>query len=187
MEDFNNAGPSFDVIPDNTMCTLQIAIQPGGSGDGGWLTTASTAKGQSDGLALELTVVDGEHAKRKLWTRLTLSGTTEGHQTATEISRFTLRKILESARGIRPEDQSEAAKKARQIENYGELNNLRFVARLAALPPRDGYRAKNTIAEVITPDQQDWRQPEQIGPTINPPVTPSQKPKGGEITRPSWA
>jgi hypothetical protein len=183
MEDFNDAGPqkSFDVIPAGTICTLQITVRPGKVGDGGWLTAANTAKGNSIGLDLELMAVDGEYAKRKVWIRLTLSGSTDGHQTASDISKRTLRAILESARGIRPDDQSEAAKKARQIESYGDLNNLRFVARLDVLPARDGYQAKNVIDEVVTPDAQAWRQPEQMTPT------PSQTATAGQIDRPTWA
>ena len=189
MEDFNDAGPqkSFDVIPAGTICTLQITVRPGNAGDGGWLTAANTTKGNSIGLDLELVVVDGEYAKRKVWIRLTLSGSTDGHQTASDISKRTLRAILESARGVQPNDQSEAAKRARQINNFGDLNNLRFVARLDVLPARDGYQAKNTIAEVITPDQQVWRQPEQINQAINATSGLSQKATAGEITRPTWA
>src|SRR5262249_24605200 len=150
MHDFNDAGlqRSFDVIPANTICTLQITIQPGNAGEGGWLTAANTAKGPSEGLALEFTVVDGEYANRKLWMKLTLSGSPDGHQTAAGISNRTLRAILESARGIRPDDQSEAAKKARQIESYGDFNGLRVVARIGLQPATDAYKAKNTIDEV---------------------------------------
>jgi hypothetical protein len=110
------------------------------------LTAANTAKGNSTGLDLELIVVDGEYAKRKMWLRLTLSGSTDGHQTARDISRRTLRAMLESAHGIRPDDQSKEAEQARRINNYGDLNNLRFVASLDVLPARDGYQAKNTMA-----------------------------------------
>ena len=76
MEDFNDVGPqkSFDVIPAGTICALQITVRPGNAGDGGWLTAANTTKGNSIGLDLELVVVDGEYAKRKVWIRLTLSG-----------------------------------------------------------------------------------------------------------------
>jgi hypothetical protein len=38
-----------------------------------------------------------------------VAGTTSGHAEAGEISRNTLRAILESARGIKPDDKSEAA------------------------------------------------------------------------------
>src|SRR6516162_461569 len=145
--DFNTAGGQRDVIPANTICTLQLTIRRGGAGDGGWLRKSSD--GASEGLDCEFTVVNGEHAKRKLWQLFTLRGTTSGHAEAGDISRNTLRAILESARGIKPGDTSEAAQNARKVSGWGDFDQLCFVARLGVRPPRDRYAAKNTILEVI--------------------------------------
>ena len=162
MQDFNDAGPQrlFDLIPANTVVTVQIFVRPGSVGDGGWLRRSKD--GGSEGLDLEFTVVDKEYAKRKLWMLLTLGGTTEGHSEAGRISREKLRAILESARGIRPDDNSEAAAQARRIADYGELNNMRFIARIGVEPARNGFKAKNTLEEVITPDRTDWHHVEQV-------------------------
>jgi hypothetical protein len=198
MLDFNDAGPqnSFDVIPDGTVVVLQATVKPGGAGQGGWTTPASTAKGNSEGLDLELTVVDGEHAKRKIFVRLTISGTGEGHRTAAGISHKTLCAILESARGIRPDDETEAAKQARRVASYGDFNGLRFIARLGVLPPKDGYKAKNTIDLIITPDMPDYQQPQQVAVAASSGTGATAAPTqgkttgatgGGEIARPQWA
>jgi hypothetical protein len=189
--DFNNAGEqrSLDVIPADTICTLQLTIRRGGAGDDGWLKRA--ADGASEGLDCECTVVDGKYAKRKLWQLYTLHGTTPGHAEAGEISRNTLRAILESARGIRPDDKSEAAQNARKVSSWADFDGLRFVARLGVRPPRDGYQAKNTILAVITPERQAWKQPEQIsaktvtGGAASAPASTS--PPANAIARPQWA
>jgi hypothetical protein len=123
-------------------------------------------------------VVDGEFAKRKLWQLFTLHGTTPGHAEAGEISRNTLRAILESARGIRPDDKSEAAAAARKVASWDEFDQIRFVARLGVRPPKDGYAAKNTILEIITPERKAWVKPEQIAKPAAPPAN--------AITRPQW-
>ncbi len=193
--DFNNAGEqrSFDVIPANTICTLQLMIRAGGAGDGGWLKRS--ADGASEGLDCEFVVTDGEHAKRKLWQLFTLDGTKPGHAEAGKISRNTFRAILESARGIRPDDESEAAKAARKVSGWGDFDQIRFVARLGVRPPKDGYPAKNTILDVITPDRQAWTKPEQITKTANgagqvnsgTPATPATTPPANAIARPQWA
>jgi hypothetical protein len=149
------------VIPANTICTLQLTIRPGGAGDGGWLKRS--ADGASEGLNCEFVVVDGQYVKCKLWHLFTLRGTTPGHAVAGEIPRNTLRAILESAHGIRPDDNSEAAQAKRKVSGWQDLDGLRFVARLGVRPPKDGYAAKNTILEVITPERQAWKQPEQLG------------------------
>lgn len=191
--DFNEAGEqrSFDVIPANTVCTLQMTIRPGGVGDGGWLKRS--ADGGSEGLDCEFVVTDGQYAKRKLWQLFTLKGTTQGHAEAGEISRNTFRAILESARGIRPDDKSEAAQAARKVSCWQDFDSLRFIARLGVRPPRDSYPARNTIFEIVTPERQIWKKPEQIerdllGRPASPGATaPSSTPPANAISRPQWA
>jgi hypothetical protein len=113
-----------------------------------------------------------------------LSGTTDGHATTADITMRRLCAILESARGIKPTDVSEAAKKARVAE-YADFDGIRFMAKIGVEPARDGYKAKNTLAEAITPDHKEWHAIEQdtrpaadtTAPTGN--VTP--------IAKPAWA
>jgi len=192
MPDFNTAGPqrSFDVIPANTVATLQITVRPGHAGDGGWLRRSKD--GSSEGLDLEFTVVHGEHAKRKFWALLTLSGTTDGHAEAARISQSKIRAMLESARGVRPDDMSEVAVKARWIADYGELNNLRFIGRIGVQPPQNGYKAKNVLDEVITPDRTDWQAIEQVAfeQAAEESAATAAKPSASapaKIERPAWA
>src|SRR6516225_4304979 len=98
--DFNTDGEqrSFDVIPDNTVCTVQMTVKPGGAGKDGWLTRSKD--GNSEHLNCEFIVVDGPHAKRKFWGRYTVIGV--NHEQAIEISRKALKAMLESAKSIRP-------------------------------------------------------------------------------------
>jgi hypothetical protein len=182
---FNTAGEqrSLDVVPANTICTLQMTIRPGGAGDNGWLKRS--ADGQSEHLDCEFTVVDGQFAKKKLWQPFTLRGTAPGHAEAGEISRNTLRAILESARGIKPDDKSEAAAAARKVASWGEFDQIRFMARLGVRPPRDGYGAKNTILEIITPERKAWAKPEQIAKPAASAAAPAAPPANA-ITRPQW-
>src|SRR6516164_2642432 len=67
--DFNKDGEqkTFDVIPDNTICTVQLTVLPGGAGPDGWLTRAKN--GNSEHLNCEFTVIDGPYGKRKFWNR----------------------------------------------------------------------------------------------------------------------
>jgi hypothetical protein len=186
---FNDANEqrAFDVIPAGTIVTLQLKIRSGGAGDG-WLSKASD--GASDGLDCEFIICDGPYAKRKLWQRFTLHGTTPGHAEAGQISRGTLRALLESARGIRPDDNSDAAQKARMVASWGDFDGLRFVARIGVKPPQNGYAARNSIAEVITPERQSWTKPEQIerqepSSTMGPSALAAAP--ANSIARPEWA
>jgi hypothetical protein len=179
MTDYNDAGNqrTFELIPDRTVVPVQLTVRPGNVGEGGWLSRSKD--GHSEGLDCEFTVTDGDYAKRKFWTRFTVDGTTPGHTEAADISRRTLRAILESARGIRPDDQSEDAKKAR-VAVYGDFNGLRFLVRVGVQPPRDGYPAKNILREVITPDRREWTAIDQ-GSKPAVPTVPAASPK------PEWA
>ena len=70
---------------------------------------------------------------------------------------------------------------------------MRFVARLGVEPPTDRYTAKNTILEVITPDRQAWKQPEQIQrdltgkPAAGNVAIETATPPANAIARPQWA
>jgi hypothetical protein len=184
MVDYNQAGAqrSFDVIPDGTIVVVQINIRPGDTGADGLLKRSNN--GQAEGLDAEFTVVEGEYAKRKFWSFMVVSGTTDGHEQAADITRRRLRAILESAKGIKPEDVSEAAKAARNAE-YADFDGLRFMCRLGIEPARGDYKAKNIIAEVVTPDRKEWHAIEQQ------PKAERAK-KGADnaptpITKPAWA
>jgi hypothetical protein len=188
---FNNDGKqrTFEVIPDNTICTVQLTVRPGGVGPGGWLTCAKD--GNSQHLYCEFAVLDGPNANRKFWLRYTVIG--NNHADAIDISRKTLRAILESARGVRPDDKSEAAKLARHPQGWQDFDQLRFVVRVGVEPPKDGYAAKNTIREIITPDRQGWKKVEQVDrslndkPATNTPTATTAAQPANVIARPLWA
>jgi hypothetical protein len=154
-----------ELIPADTVATVQLTIRPGGAGEGGLLKRSQD--GGCEMLDCELVVVDGPHMKRKLWERMIISGTTDGHAKAAEISRGKLRAILESARGIKPNDTSKEARKARTAE-LGDFDGLRFIVKIGIEKGRarndgtgESYPDRNIIASVITPDRKDWHTVEQ--------------------------
>jgi hypothetical protein len=151
--DFNDAKPQRDVIPPGTEASVRMTIKPGGAGDGGWLTRSE--KGTSEGLNCEFTLLDGPHEKRKFWDWLLVNGTTDGQIQMAESNRAKFRAMLESARGIRPDDESDAAKQARRVTSCADLDGLCFIARIGVKPPQNGNRAKNTLDRIVTPDE--WR------------------------------
>jgi hypothetical protein len=180
--DFNDASPqrAFDVIPASTVATLRITVQPGNAGEG---ALRRSKDGNSAALDCAFTVVDGPYFKRKFWGLFTLVGTTPNHATAAEISRSRLRAILESARGIRPDDMSDAAKQARQVASYQDFDGLCFVGRIGVEPARGEHKAKNILAEAITPDRKEWH-------PINQEAKPAAKAAASNvapIAKPAWA
>jgi hypothetical protein len=179
--DFNTAKEqrSFEVIPSGTIAVTQLTIRPGDIGEGGLLKLSKN--GEAEGLDCEFLVVEGPYAGRKFWSFMVLAGRTDGHATAADITRSRLRAILESARGIKPADVSEAAKKARVAE-YADFNFIRFMARIGVEPAKGDYKAKNILQEVVTPDQKDWYPIEQVADQM---IIRPEADKA--IVKPAWA
>lgn len=191
--DFNNAQEQREgtLIDDGTIAVVHLTLRPGNSGEGGWEKRSKA--GDSQALDCEFTVVDGKFTKRKFWSLFTVSGVSEGHQKAAQISGSRIRGILESARGIRPDDESDAAKSARRISSYGELDGLRFVAKIGIEKGKDGYKDKNTLSIAVTPDRKDWVKVEQVSHGSVASVAASNVAHNaaaasqGGVTKPSWA
>ena len=141
--DFNDAeSKGYGVIPQGTVVPLIMTVRPGKHGDGGWESTS--AKSEYTWLDCEFTVTGGQYRNRKFWQNMMVSGPSD---TAISITRSTLRGILESARQIKPDDESEAAKAKRIVTGYGDFSGLEFVAKVKVVK-QDGYDDKN---ELLTP------------------------------------
>ena len=90
----------------------------------------------------------------------------DNFRTAVRIGLAKLRSIVESARAIRPDDNSDAAKAKRRIESYREFDGICFVAQLKRKAAENGYRARNVVDYVIIPGDPDWSpSPTQPSPT----------------------
>lgn len=188
MYDYNDAGPqrTFEVIPAGTIAVVEMSIRSGNAGEDGLLKRSKD--GGCEGLDAELTVVEGEYAKRKIWSFMVVSGTTDGHAQAADITKSRLRAILESARNIKPADVSEAAKKARTTTRYADFDGIRFMAKLGVEPASGDYKAKNILAEVITPDRKEWHAVQQEPKAKAAPNSGAAgQAAPAQISKPTWA
>ena len=188
-----------ELIPHNTLASVLMRLRAGGVGEDGLLKR--TAKGDAEMLDGEFTVIDGPYAKRKFWDNFLLEGTTDGQKEMAKTNRGRLKKILESARGIKKDDTSEQ-NLAKYQASLKDFNNLVFIARIGVRkggqPKNDGsgesWSDKNYLLAAITPDQKDWHPVEQpppfngggAGAAATPPAdtTPSGT---TPITPPAWA
>jgi hypothetical protein len=180
--DFNKADKprGFDLIPSGTECVLQITIRPGNDKQDPLLKTSKD--GNSSALDCECVVVEGPFARRKIWKLLTLTGNTEGHVQARDISMAFIRAVLESAHNVRYDDNSEAAQAARKIDSWDDLNNLRFLGKITVRKNPD-YGDKNDV-DVITPEHKAYREVSQI----KAPKLPIDMPTQSKIDKinPKW-
>lgn len=126
--DFNDAesnSGSFEIIPAGTIAPMIMTVRPGAVGDGGWLTTSATS--QYNWLNCEFAITDGPFRGRKIWQLMMIEGPSEA---AVNITRSTLRGIIESARGIKATDESAEAKAKRVINNYGDFSGMEFTGKI---------------------------------------------------------
>jgi len=160
--DFNGADTqdaAFDPIPANTLAKVCLTIRPGGAGPEGWLTQSRTSTALY--LNTEAIVMEGSFARRRIYTRIGFRGKAAngpGEDTYGNYGRALIRGILESARGVRSDDQSETARTARMIRSLGELSGLEFVARIGIERDRDrpDEPGRNVIKAAIGPDHADY-------------------------------
>jgi hypothetical protein len=181
--DFNTAKEQmdFDIVPAGTIAVVQMNIRAGECGEDGILSRSKS--GEAEGLDTVFTIVDGKYTKRKFFAFQVVSGTTDGHATAGQITHSKLRAILESARGIKPTDVSEAAKKARSA-SYVDFDGIRFIARIGVEKGTNGYKDKNVLERVITPEMKEWHQVEQVDQAAAPSTPDNDRNK---IVKPNWA
>lgn len=159
--DFNGADTqdaAFDLIPANTLVRVTLTIRPGGAGPEGWLTQSKTSTALY--LNTESIIMEGPFARRRIYTRIGFRGKNagSGDDTYGNRGRALIRGILESARGIKAEDQSDAARSARMIRSLGELSGLEFVARIGIERDKDrpDEPGRNVIKAAIGPAHGDY-------------------------------
>lgn len=159
--DFNGADTqdaAFDLIPANTLVRVTLTIRPGGAGPEGWLTQSKTSTALY--LNTEAIIMEGPFARRRIYTRIGFRGKNagSGDDTYGNRGRALIRGILESARGIRAEDQSDAARSARMIRSLGEMSGLEFVARIGIERDKDrpDEPGRNAIKTAIGPEHGDY-------------------------------
>jgi len=177
--DFNGADSqdaAFDLIPANALVKLCLTIRPGGAGPEGWLTQSKTSSALY--LNTEAIVLDGPYARRRIYTRIGFRGKDAGGSAEDSYAnrgRALIRGILESARGIKAADQSEAARVARMIRSLGELSGLDLVAKIGIEKDKDKPEdtGRNVIKAAIGADHADYLRlmGDMPTPSVQPPVS----------------
>lgn len=179
-----------DVIPHKTLAKVHMKIRPGGYDDPskGWTGGYATRSDNTGAVYLdcEYTVIGGKYNKRKVWSLIGLHSP-KGPKWE-QMGRSFIRAALESARGVKPQDASETAMKARQISGFADLDGLEFVVQIDVEEAEAGseYGDKNKINNVIPATHKQYAElMSGTAPTqsANTQTAPAQS--GGGM--PAWA
>ena len=157
MHDFNGAEPqqnAFELIPAGTLVKVRLTIRPGGIGPEGWVTQSRTSEAQY--LNTEAVILDGPHARRRIYTRIGLRGKGgQGDDTYANRGRSLIRGILESARGVAAVSPWLRPRRTRLADEQRLLSvadlttrHVRAIARRVDVLVRDGH-ARPLLAELV--------------------------------------
>ena len=157
--DFNSAAEqsSYDLIPKGTVVRVRMTIKPGGYDDPsqGWTGGYATRRMTTGSVYLncEFVVLDGPFARRKMWSLIGLYSAKGAEWT--NMGRTFIKAILNSARGINPNDSSPAAQNARRISGFADLEGIEFVGKVDWDKDQNG-QDKCVIKSAVTPEHKDY-------------------------------
>lgn len=177
--DFNDAEQqtSFDLIPKGTLAKVRMTLKPGGHDDAarGWTEGYATESFDTGSvyLAAEFVVLEGEFARRKLWSNIGLHS--PKGDTWANMGRTFIRAALNSTYGYLPTDQSVDAQNARRITSFCGLDGLEFVVRIEVEKDNKGEN-RNLVKQPIEPDHKDYA---RLMNGISSPVTLPKGPSSG--------
>jgi hypothetical protein len=154
--DFNDARQNSNLIPKGTIARVRLTIRPGGFNDPAQGWTGGYAKRGASGavyLDVEYTVLEGQYAKRKIWSMIGLyspKGPDWGN-----MGRGFMRGMLNSSRGLSDKDNSPEAQNARRIASFADIDGLEVVARIDVGTDSNG-QDKNDIRQALTRDHKEY-------------------------------
>lgn len=162
LTDFNTAESQSNLIPACTIAKAQITIQPGGYEPDYWLTKSPNTG--SIYLNAEFTITEGPYAKHRIYQIIGIkSSKADGQDKWSEMGRSMIRSILESARNIKPSDNSEQANHMRKLQSISELNGLECMVKISIEYDKTGkYGDRNRIMAIITPKDKEYKQNNEI-------------------------
>ena len=161
-------------IPDGTFVKLAMNIRAGGStvpGNDPMDNGLFTASKSSDALGLdaEFTVTAGPYAHRKVFSWMTISGGAlddKGNSKGWNMTKTSLRAMIDSALGLDPKDVSPAAAQSRRVGGFAQFSGIEFWANIGIEPGNEilqngqgtgrFYDDKNVIDRIVVPGDAEY-------------------------------
>lgn len=174
----------FDLIPDGTLAWAYLTVRPFNP-DQGLIEKESAATPGNKYLDCELTIAEGEFARKKVWTIIGVAGS----EKFVNMGGAQIRAILECGRDAGPHNPNGYV----IGDDYGEFWDpargapVRVGVKIGVEKGKDGHKDKNTIKAFLSPNPEASSHKDYLrlvaGDTvaIAKPATPS-----GAPTQPSW-
>ena len=166
MYDLNDAEPQRGGVIEPCYAKIIGTLRPGGANgpapaDHGLLKPSKQTGSDVLMLDWEFTIVEGRNARRKFWQTMTVSGgevDEKGQSKGWNITKSTLRAMIDSALGLNPKDESDGARQRRQLPSFSALSGITFIGKIGIKKDKDSkYPDQNILAHVVTPDEKEWQ------------------------------
>ena len=138
-----------------------------------------------------MTIVGGSYNSRKVWHRLFVDGDKMSERNvpiAKEIGLKTMRLIIESAKGINPDDNSPEAQQSRQLNSIEQLSGMELCIKIGIEEGTNGYADRNKLIAPLTPNQTGYvtgNTTSNVQP--NTATQPTVNSSGSDNNVPNWA
>lgn len=159
--DFNNAAiskPKALLIPHGTIAKTIMNVRSGGYEKDKYLS--KSAHTGAIYLHAEFIIMDGPFSRRRIFQNIGVIGNNKvgDNDVFGTRGRSLLRGLIESAKGIIPNDESETSQNARKIDNFGELNGMICVVKIGIDKDKSGkFEDRNTIICAVTPEKKEYQ------------------------------
>lgn len=144
-----NAQGGSELIPDGTLAWAIVTVRPGSE------RRCLTPSKSSDGayLDVELTILEGKYARRKVWDRIGL----EGSEKWVARGMSSVRHILEVGRQMTDYSPGQPGYRLGSQNGQGdfvfmELNELRCAIKIGVEKGQNGYQDKNVVRQYLSPN-----------------------------------
>lgn len=185
MMNFSDAENQSDgeTIPHNTVAPVSIEIKYGEYSDpaNGMTNNVATKSDKSGSIYISWigTVIAGPYTNRKIYGNMIGLYSPKGPKWG-EMGRSFVKGILDSAKGLHPEDQSQEGIAARNISSYEDLNGMEFLALISEEEGDQGEQ--NRINKAITVNMRRhyaWK----VGGQLTTPPPEASPPRKEKKTR----
>lgn len=171
----------YGLIPAGSVVRAIMNVKPGDIslpeyGPGNFFKAARETRAKW--MEIEFTVVGGQFDRRKFWDKIFVDGDKLGQSgmpEAKEIGLRTLKAIIDSANGLKPDDMSPQAQQARNIPGVGALSGMEICAKVGIKKGSNGYKDTNRLMVAMTPKDNGYL-PRDAGQYIQQ-QTPAAQPQ----------
>lgn len=172
----------YGLIPAGTVVRAIMNVKPGDVslpeyGPGNFFKAARETRAKW--MEIEFTVVGGPFDRRKFWDKIFVDGDKigkSGMPEAKEIGLRTLKAIIDSASGLKPDDMSPEAQQARNIPGVGALSGMEICAKVGIKKGSNGYADTNKLMVAMNPKDNGYL-PRNAGQYMQNQQAPAQQPQ----------